>query len=263
MRFISGTTVVIAAALALSACGGGEREQLAGEVERLEQEVERYAGQNEALNEQLRQTEEQAAASASAAANEAERLQSENEALRNDRITTRLGIEEGGEIGAVIHTSMGDITCSLYADKAPRTVLNFVELAEGGREWTNPRTGRKTTEPLYNGVIFHRVIPDFMIQTGDPIGSGMGGPGYRFPDEFHPDLSYNRPGLLGMANSGPNTNGSQFFITEKPTPHLTGRHTIFGECAPLETVARIARVETGFRNKPREDVVIESITITR
>ena len=144
---------------------------------------------------------------------------------------------------AIFHTTAGDLTCELFPSNAPKTVKNFIGLANGTKEWTNPQSGQKTTRPLYDGTIFHRVIPGFMIQGGDPLGQGTGGPGYQFEDEFDSSLTFDRPGRLAMANSGPNTNGSQFFITEVPTPHLNGRHTIFGQCddASVELVKKIAR----------------------
>src|SRR5437588_1314123 len=132
---------------------------------------------------------------------------------------------------ATLRTSQGQIVLRLLPDHAPKTVRNFVELAEGGRQWTDPRTGRATTGKLYDGTVFHRVIPDFMIQGGDPLGTGTGGPGYKFADEIHPELQFNRPYLLAMANAGPGTNGSQFFITVTETPWLNAKHTIFGEVA--------------------------------
>jgi len=132
------------------------------------------------------------------------------------------------EIYATFQTSMGDIVVKLMPQKAPLTVENFVGLAEGTKEWTDPKTGQKVKRPLYDGTVFHRVISQFMIQGGDPLGNGTGGPGYRFGDEIGPDNRFDRPGLLAMANAGPNTNGSQFFITEVPTPHLDRGHTIFG-----------------------------------
>jgi peptidyl-prolyl cis-trans isomerase A (cyclophilin A) len=133
------------------------------------------------------------------------------------------------EIYATFKTSMGDIVVKLLPAKAPNTVANFVGLAEGTKEWTDPRSGQKTKTPLYDGTVFHRVIPDFMIQGGDPLGTGTGGPGYKFADEIGPDNKFAKPGLLAMANAGPGTNGSQFFITEVPTPWLDKGHTIFGE----------------------------------
>ncbi len=143
---------------------------------------------------------------------------------------------------ATFKTSLGDIVVKLLPDKAPKTVENFVALAEGTKEWTDPRSGQKVKKPLYDGTVFHRVIPDFMIQGGDPLGTGTGGPGYRFADEIGPDNKFSRPGLLAMANAGPNTNGSQFFITEVPTPHLDRGHTIFGEVVKgQDLVPRIAR----------------------
>jgi peptidyl-prolyl cis-trans isomerase A (cyclophilin A) len=164
---------------------------------------------------------------------------------------------------ATLRTTEGDIVLRLHPDHAPKTVRNFVELAEGSREWTDPRTRRPTTDKLYNGTIFHRVIPGFMIQGGDPLGTGTGGPGYKFGDECHPDLTFNRPYLLAMANAGPGTNGSQFFITTAPTPWLTGKHTIFGEVVEgSDVVERISQVKTGHSDRPVTDVVIESVEIT-
>jgi peptidyl-prolyl cis-trans isomerase A (cyclophilin A) len=145
------------------------------------------------------------------------------------------------EIYATFKTSMGDIVVKLFPEKAPKTVENFLGLAEGNKEWTDPK-GQKVRTPLYDGTVFHRVIPDFMIQGGDPLGNGTGGPGYRFADEIGPGNKFDRPGLLAMANAGPNTNGSQFFITEVPTPWLDKGHTIFGEAVKgKELVAKIAR----------------------
>jgi peptidyl-prolyl cis-trans isomerase A (cyclophilin A) len=165
---------------------------------------------------------------------------------------------------ATLRTNQGQVVVRLFPDHAPKTVRNFVELAEGGRQWTDPGTGRPTTARLYDGTIFHRVIPDFMIQGGDPLGSGRGGPGYKFADEIHPDLAFDRPYLLAMANAGPGTNGSQFFITVAPTPWLNGKHTIFGEVIEgAEVVDRISRVKTGSQDRPVDDVIIESVTVQR
>ena len=167
---------------------------------------------------------------------------------------------------ATLHTSMGDIKLILYPDQAPKTVRNFVGLAEGTQEWTDPKVKAKTTKPLYDGTIFHRVIPGFMIQGGDPMGTGTGGPGYRFDDEFHPELTFDRPYLLAMANAGPNTNGSQFFITVAPTTWLNFKHAIFGEVADQpsrDVVDAIAAVETGAQDRPVEAVTINSVSIER
>jgi peptidyl-prolyl cis-trans isomerase A (cyclophilin A) len=165
---------------------------------------------------------------------------------------------------ATLQTSQGRVVVRLFPDQAPKTVRNFVELAEGSRQWTDPRTGGTTTAKLYDGTVFHRVIPDFMIQGGDPLGSGRGGPGYRFADEIHPDLAFNRPYLLAMANAGPGTNGSQFFITVVPTPWLNGKHTIFGEVIEgADVVDRISRAKTGSQDRPVDDVTIESVTVDR
>jgi len=165
---------------------------------------------------------------------------------------------------ATLRTNQGTIVIRLFPDHAPKTVRNFVELAEGSRQWTDPRTGRATTDKLYDGTVFHRVIPDFMIQGGDPLGSGRGGPGYKFADEIHPDLAFDRPYVLAMANAGPGTNGSQFFITVVPTPWLNGKHTIFGEVIEgADVVDLITRVKTGSQDRPVEDVTIESVTVER
>ncbi len=172
---------------------------------------------------------------------------------------------------AVIDTTMGRLTCKLYDKQAPITVANFIGLAEGTKDWTDPRTSKKMHGvPLYNGTTFHRVIPGFMIQGGDPLGNGMGDPGYFFQDEIDPSLTFDVPGRLAMANAGPGptgggTNGSQFFITEVPVPQLNGKHTIFGQCDAHSVllVASIARVERDGNDKPLTPVVINRITIVR
>src|SRR5438105_80921 len=162
---------------------------------------------------------------------------------------------------ATLRTNQGTVVIRLFPDHAPKTVRNFVELAEGGREWTDPGTGQATTQKLYDGTIFHRVIPDFMIQGGDPLGSGRGGPGYKFADEIHPDLAFDRPYLLAMANAGPGTNGSQFFITVAPTPWLNGKHTIFGQVMEGTDVAdEISKVKA-VGNRPNVDVVLKEVRI--
>ena len=165
---------------------------------------------------------------------------------------------------AVLHTNLGDIRMNLFDNQAPKTVANFVGLSDGSREWIDPSTGKPGTGPLYDGVTFHRVISGFMIQGGCPLGTGTGGPGYRFADEFHPELQFDRPYLLAMANAGPGTNGSQFFITVGKTPHLNFKHTIFGEVADQagrDVVDAIAATPTGRMDKPIDDVVIESVEI--
>ncbi|QVQ50457.1 peptidylprolyl isomerase [Spiractinospora alimapuensis] len=168
------------------------------------------------------------------------------------------------EATARLKTTKGEIVLRLFQDKAPNTVANFVELAEGSRQWRHPQTGETSNAPLYDGTIFHRVIPGFMIQGGDPLGSGRGGPGYKFGDEFTPELRFDRPYLLAMANSGPSTNGSQFFITVGPQPHLNDRHTIFGEVEQgQDVVDAIANAQTGANDRPAEDIVVQSVTIER
>ena len=184
---------------------------------------------------------------------------------------------------AIIDTSAGKLTCTLFKDKVPGAVNNFIRLANGTKDWTDPKTGQKIHgKPLYDGTIFHRVIPEFMIQGGDPLGTGTGDPGYKINDEFAPDLTFNQPGMLAYANSGPNTNGSQFFITEVPTPFLNpcldpggcilGQrrvpkgygYTVFGQCDPasVELVKQIARMPRGARDFPDNPVKIKHITIT-
>ncbi|MFB7377744.1 peptidylprolyl isomerase [Kitasatospora purpeofusca] len=169
------------------------------------------------------------------------------------------------QLYATLKTNQGDIEIRLFPDHAPRTVKNFVELATGEREWIDPATGQPSTAPLYDGTVFHRVIEGFMIQGGDPLGNGTGGPGYKFADEFHPDLAFTKPYLLAMANAGPGTNGSQFFVTVGPTTWLTGKHTIFGEVttdAGRKVVDTIATAETNPRNdRPVQDVVIEKVVV--
>ncbi|MFF8411116.1 peptidylprolyl isomerase [Streptomyces omiyaensis] len=166
---------------------------------------------------------------------------------------------------AILKTSAGDIEVRLMPFHAPKTVRNFVELASGGREWTHPATGAVSTDPLYDGTVFHRVIGDFMIQGGDPLGTGTGGPGYEFADEFHPELWFDRPYLLAMANAGPGTNGSQFFITVGPATWLNRKHTIFGEVVDPKSravVDGIAGVPTDAQTqRPLTDVVVESVVI--
>ncbi|MCM1948736.1 peptidylprolyl isomerase [Streptomyces sp. G2] len=166
---------------------------------------------------------------------------------------------------AILKTSAGDIEVRLLPFHAPKTVRNFTELASGGREWTHPGTGEVSSGPLYDGTVFHRVIGDFMIQGGDPLGTGTGGPGYEFPDEFHPELWFDRPYLLAMANAGPGTNGSQFFITVGPATWLNRKHTIFGEVADAKSravVDAIAKVPTDAQTqRPLTDVVVESVVI--
>ncbi|HEY4224529.1 MAG TPA: peptidylprolyl isomerase [Pseudolysinimonas sp.] len=169
---------------------------------------------------------------------------------------------------ATIHTNHGDIRINLFGNHAPLTVENFVGLATGGKEWTNPKSGQKTTDPLYDGVVFHRIIKDFMLQGGDPLGQGIGGPGYNFDDEIHPELNFSEPYVLAMANAGiqggHGTNGSQFFITTVPTPWLQAKHTIFGEVADdasKKVVDDIEAVPTDRGDKPLEPVVISGIDV--
>lgn len=164
---------------------------------------------------------------------------------------------------ATFVTNQGSFTVRLMPEHAPKTVANFVDLATGGREWIDPRDGARKREPLYAGTVFHRVIDGFMVQGGDPEGTGRGGPGYTFEDETPADgPRFDRPGLLAMANAGPGTNGSQFFVTVAATPWLDGRHTIFGEVTDgYGVVEQISKVSTGSQDRPTDDVVIERVEI--
>jgi peptidyl-prolyl cis-trans isomerase A (cyclophilin A) len=169
------------------------------------------------------------------------------------------------DLHATLRTNKGDVDIQLFPNHAPQTVRNFVGLAEGSQEWTHPQTGENTTRRFYDGLGFHRVINGFMIQGGCPLGTGTGGPGYEFEDEPHPELTFDRPYLLAMANAGPNTNGSQFFITVGPTPHLNFKHTIFGEVvdpASQKVVDNIAMMATDPRDRPLDPVVIDTVEIT-
>lgn len=189
---------------------------------------------------------------------------SETSGLDSEEESTEEIIKLEKKMKAIIETSMGNIEVELFAEESPITVENFVGLAEGKKEFIDPKTGEKTKRRFYDGLTFHRVIPEFMIQGGCPLGTGTGGPGYRFQDETDNGLAFDKPGLLAMANAGPNTNGSQFFITEVKTPWLTGHHTIFGQVVSskdLEVVKKIARVDADLSDKPLDDVIIKKITI--
>jgi len=165
---------------------------------------------------------------------------------------------------AKFSTTEGDFKVRLYDEQAPKTVANFVGLAEGSKEWTDPKTRQKVTRPFYDGLIFHRVIEGFMLQGGCPLGTGIGGPGYQFADEFGTGLQHDRPGLLSMANSGPHTNGSQFFVTLVPTPWLDNKHAIFGEVMEgMDVVQKIGKTPTGRNDRPVTDIVINSVQIER
>ncbi len=171
--------------------------------------------------------------------------------------------KEGKDMIAVFETNKGTFKIKLFADKAPKTVENFVGLADGSKEWTNP-AGKKVKTPLYDGTKFHRVIPNFMIQGGDPLGNGTGGPGYRFADEFDKSLKHDKPGILSMANAGPGTNGSQFFVTVAATPWLDGKHTVFGEVIDgMDVVYDISKAKTAPGDRPVEDIVIKSLKIQK
>jgi peptidyl-prolyl cis-trans isomerase A (cyclophilin A) len=169
------------------------------------------------------------------------------------------------ETYAHVATSEGNFTIRLFGDKVPNTVANFVGLAEGTKEWTDPKSGQKVKRPYFDGLIFHRVIADFMIQGGDPLGTGTGGPGYKFADEFHPTLRHTKAGILSMANAGPNTNGSQFFITLVPTPWLDNKHSVFGEVTEgMDVIEKIGKTPTSKPgDRPLKPITITSVTIER
>ncbi len=169
---------------------------------------------------------------------------------------------KGKKMFAVLETSMGNFKVQLFADKAPKTVENFVGLAKGTKEWTDPKTGKKQKKPLYDGTVFHRIIKDFMIQGGDPMGTGMGGPGYKFDNETSPELKHNKPGILAMANAGPNTNGSQFYVTVAAYPSLDGGYSVFGEVVEgMDVVMNISKVKTAPGDRPLEPVVLKHVKI--
>jgi len=233
--------------------GCGPDPAMVAEIEQLETKVSDL----EKVNERLESEAEQLNA-------EVRRLNGEIEHQKKVAMLAEIGVSEGQPLHATISTSLGDIRCELLPSVAPMTVRNFVGLSEGTREWTHPSTGEKSTVSLYSNSIFHRVIPEFMIQGGDPLGNGTGGPGYKFEDEVSSDVLFDAPGLLAMANAGPGTNGSQFFITDRSTPsHLNGKHTIFGQCENLDVVEAIAEVERDGRDKPLEFVVLYNILIER
>jgi len=174
----------------------------------------------------------------------------------------KLGLGKG--LYAVLETTQGEIIARLEEEKTPETVSNFVGLATGEKEYTDPRNKKQSNEPFYNGTVFHRVIPNFMVQCGDRTGTGTGGPGYRFNDEFHPSLRHTEAGIFSMANSGPNTNGSQFFITVAATPWLDNKHSVFGKVVKgLEVAIGISKAPTGAQDKPREEIRIERVRIVR
>ena len=220
-----------------------ENDKLKTRVADLERTRDRMEKENEALKAQVK---------ANQAAQQAQEAQAK---------LAGLGVAAGQKLTVTFVTSLGDIHCTLRPDQAPDTVQNFVELAQGKREWTDPKTGAKVRRPLYDGTIFHRVIPGFMIQGGDPLGTGMGGPGYEFADEVGPFSTFDHPGILAMANAGPNTNGSQFFITEGTPTYLNGKHTIFGDCENLDVVKKITGVARNGEDRPNTDVVLKTVRV--
>jgi peptidyl-prolyl cis-trans isomerase A (cyclophilin A) len=245
--------LVFAFAVLFSGCANAELE---GKVKELEKKNEALQSEVKSLESAKRSLQQKLA-----------QAQTEPPKVNLDDVGKTLGVKPGEKLYATFETSMGRLVAELFWEKAPNTVTNFVQLAEGTKEWTDPRTNKKEKKPLYNGTMFRRVIPDFMIQGGDPLGNGTGGPGYTFADEFHPSLKHDGPGVLSMANSGRNTNGSQFFITEKETPWLDRRHSIFGRVTDgLDLIPKITRVEKADGeggSKPKVDIVLTSVTIGR
>ena len=223
--------------------------------------------EGEQLSQRVRDLEKENASLEKEADGQAARLRSLERRLseaNSEVALTRAAVDPARPLSATLLTSKGAIRCALWPDKAPETVANFVQLAEGTKVWTDPKTRAEQRRPLYDGTIVHRVIPKFMIQMGDPLGSGKGGPGYQFDDETDNGLIFDRPGLLAMANRGPNTNGSQFFVTDRTKPtHLNGKHTIFGVCEDLDVVEAIATTDKDRRDRPKIDVVLRTIRITR
>lgn len=247
--------IIVALVASAGACANGE----------LEQKVKELEDKNTALERDLKAADQ-------AKRNLQQRLAQAQKApptpkLSVDDAAKGLGVKPGEKLFATFDTSMGVLVAELFWEKAPVTVTNFVQLAEGQKEWTDPKTGEKSKKPLYNGTIFHRVIPDFMIQGGDPLGTGTGGPGFRFEDEFHPELRHIGSGVLSMANSGRNTNGSQFFITEKDTPWLDDKHSVFGKIVEgSDLIPKITRVEKSDGpqgSRPKADIILKKVTISR
>jgi len=250
-RFIS--LAVFACTLAFSACANAE----------LENKVTSLEGENASLKKEL-----DGARRAQTDLREQLKVSKATPAANTEEVGKTLGVKPGEKLYATFETSMGTMVAELFWEKAPNTVTNFVQLAEGTKEWTDPKTNQKVKRPLYDGTIFHRVIPDFMIQGGDPLGLGTGGPGYRFPDEFNPALRHVGVGVLSMANSGPNSNGSQFFITEKDTPWLDNKHSVFGKVVEgLELVPKITRVEKDpndrSNSRPKVAITLKKVRIGR
>ena len=263
---LSSLLVVLTLAFSGGACANGELEQKIKVLEDKNASLEKDLKAAEQAKRNLQQKLAQAAAAPPR--------------VNTEDVAKTLGIKPGDKLYATFESSAGTLVAELFWEKAPNTVINFVQLAEGTKEWTDPATCKLkpsgevdpstckvVKRPLYNGTIFHRVIPDFMIQGGDPLGNGTGGPGYRFADEFHPELRHIGPGVLSMANSGRNTNGSQFFITEKDTPWLDGRHTVFGKVVTgAELIPKITRVEKADGpegSKPKVDIVLKRVAIGR
>lgn len=265
MNALKKLTLLAATLLIATSCkpAASGDESAAQETAQQEDQAQEAAGEEAATAEEeatpTEEPSEQAGDEAQAAAADGEvpPLQSES----TEEILAPFAGE--GDLHAVFVTSMGEIDCVLYDEQVPNTVANFVGLATGTKTYRDPESGELARGEFYDGLIFHRVIPRFMIQGGDPEGTGRGGPGYRFEDEFVEELRHSGPGILSMANAGPNTNGSQFFITDNATPHLDGRHSVFGTCTNHDVISAIAQTPTGAGNRPVEDVVIEDVRIER
>ena len=224
-----------------------ERDQLAAKVEQSDTQVSGLTVDRDRLKAELAS------------------MKTQLEEAKSAQVLADLGLKPGQTLWATLQTSSGDITCELWPKVAPITVANFVGLSEGTKEWMDPKTRKMRTDPLYNGTIFHRIIPNFMVQGGDPLGSGRGGPGYKFQDEVSPTVTFSEPGLLAMANAGPATNGSQFFITDSTPAHLNGKHTIFGKCGNLDVMRGIINAPVADRrsNRPLTPTKVKQIVIER
>ena len=248
------------AAVVLSGCASqADLDQITAERDQLAAKVTELEGKSVALGKERDRLARQVATLSKEEAEKQKVLAARGEKAVGIRGDLDLGPTD--KLAATFHTTAGDIRCDLFLDQTPVTVLNFVQLAEGTKEWTTPE-GQKVTKPLYNGTPFHRVIPNFMIQGGDPKGNGSGGPGYNFEDEFDPELRFDKPGQLAMANRGPRTNGSQFFITDSAPKHLNDKHTIFGQCGNMDVVKAIINAPAK-RTKPDEPVLVKSVEIHR
>ena len=248
---MSRALLLAVASASLGACF--DNPELQAQMALLEQENTTLKGENSRLDRE-----------ADALSAKVRGLEDQIRRLKRREALARLGIDDDDTMAVLFETNRGRVACTLFPRESPQTVLNFVQLAEGSKAWEDPDSGAQTQRPLYHGTLFHRVMPGFMIQGGDPEGTGRGGPGYTFEDETDNGLTFDKPGKLAMANRGADTNGSQFFITDRATPHhLDGKHTIFGQCENLEVVQAIAETARDSRDRPVQPVIVEQVRIFR